>query len=95
MSKIKYLLAGYLHKFRGERYKNQYRQEENQYLLINKSALHMDMGGWLETSRELHRFVECDTKKEALSYLKNEVAKSELKDWVMYKRYAVVPKEDS
>lgn len=92
MGKIKYILAGYMHKFRGEKHQNKYRLEKNCYLLVCKKGRHLDYGGWLETSRELHSFLEFDTKQQALDYLDNDVAKSERKDWAMYKRYESIPK---
>lgn len=92
MSGVKYILAGYMHKFRGEKHKNEYRLEKNSYLLICKVGKHLDYGGWLETSRELHQFLEFDTKEEALEYLENDVAKSERKDWAMYRRYEQLPR---
>jgi hypothetical protein len=77
-----YLFATHFnHLFKSNRKENRYN-----YILVNKDYKKTDYNGWLDTSRGVHIYYEFTTQAELKEYMRDEIAKNERKDWVVYRR---------
>jgi len=81
-TKLHALIGNYFHRI-----------DNKKYIAINQRFQHLDMDGYLSTSRGVYQFREFSNKHELKRFLKEDVAKNDRNDWAVYIKLSAVEKQ--